>query len=215
MSATLALKVAAPVFAFAVAGLIWAAAGPLAAGLSLITFLLGVVTSELDHMRWKPVAETGEAPAADSAFLALLAAGAVAPDASPPEPEQPAGPPKRNFRCTAEGLAIGSGKSRLALVQRARRERPPVSAPPEPQAGLAEAGYAVIDDELFAPVEAEPESVQPSEPSAVQPATVLVLPVEPPAAQPAPKASRTARTEPPPPTVRIFHAAHAERVGRR
>lgn len=199
MSATLVLKVAAPIFAFAVSGLIWAVAGPLPAGLSLVTFLLGVVTSELDHMRWKAV-EAPEAAESDSAFLALLEAGEGSAAAAPIEPPPR---PRHVYRCTREGLAIGSGSRRLGLVQRSQQELGKVEEPPAAPgpAPLFEIGLT-LDEELFAPAPAP--TPQPAEGSRPEPA-----PLEPALAGPA------RRADPPPPTVTVFRASYGARVGRR
>jgi hypothetical protein len=199
MSATLALKVAAPVFAFAVAGLIWAVAGPLAAGLSLVTFLLGVVTSELDHMRWKAVEDPASDAAADSALMALLEARAPAE----PLPE-PAPRPRHYYRATANELAIGSGRGRRSLEQRTRRER---AAPPAPAPAVPDILQA-IEEELFAPAPALPELPEPA------PVLEAALRPEPAAAGGRPE-FRAIRAEPPPPKVTVFRSAYAERAGRR
>lgn len=115
MSATLFLRWLTPVFALAVAATIWILAGPMAAGLGLVTFLLGVVTAELHHVRWSPVEGTAHA-ASDSAFLALLEAEQGVRQPAP----APAAPPKRNYQATRRELAIGSGEIRLELGERLR-----------------------------------------------------------------------------------------------
>ena len=147
----LLLRWVVPVFALAVAATVFALAGPVAAGLSLVTFLLGVVTSELHHMRWSAVEQPSHA-AQDGAFLALMDTEAGRTAATAPEPvatvaEEPAPLPKRNFRPVLRELAIGSGEIRLPLVERrglhaaaartrdaVRTEAPkvPESRPPEP-----------------------------------------------------------------------------------
>lgn len=116
MSLTLVLKCLTPVLAAAVAGLVWWLAGPIAAGLAGVTFLLGVVTSELHQVRWSAV----ETSPSDSALLAML-------DAAPGR-----GRPKRTYRTTSDGLAIGSGVARTTLAARSRRELAPPKAPAPP-----------------------------------------------------------------------------------
>ena len=204
MSATLALKVAAPVFAFAIAGLIWAVAGPLAAGLSLVTFLMGVVTSELDHMRWRPVAEPAADPGADSALLALMEVRGSAP------PEPAAAPPPRPrhyYRATRNEMAIGSGGRRRTLQQRTWR------APPSPLAPEPVGPYTLQADEeelfaaAFGPVSDSTNLSEPDQDLAPVRANAV----------PAGGAAelRASRAEPPPPKVTVFRSAYAERVGRR
>lgn len=119
MSAMLLLRWAVPLFSPAVAATVFALAGPVAAGLSLVTFLLGVVTSELHHMRWSAVEQPSHA-GADSAFLALLdtEAGRAAVEPAMAAMPEPPPAPKRNFRPELKELAIGSGEIRLPLTER-------------------------------------------------------------------------------------------------
>jgi hypothetical protein len=164
MSATLFLRWLTPVFALAVAATIWILAGPLAAGLALVTFLLGVATAELHHVRWSPVDAAAHA-ASDSAFLALLEAerGGGQVVAAPPEA------PKRNYRATRRELAIGSGEIRLELEERLRlhvaarvRPKPQPKAPPPVS---TEAAQAFAQFEAVAP----PPPARPALSEAVEP----------------------------------------------
>jgi hypothetical protein len=121
MSMMLVFKWLTPAFALAVVATVWIVGGPMAAGLCMIAFLLGVASCELHHMRWTAVEEAAPAAESDSAFLALMAANRVAPAAEAIDPETPPAvpePPKRNFRVTARGMATGSGEIRLELRER-------------------------------------------------------------------------------------------------
>jgi hypothetical protein len=160
MSAMLLLRWVVPVFALAVAATVFVIAGPMAAGLTFVAFLLGVVTSELHHMRWSPVEAPSHA-AADSAFLALLdtEAGRAAPPAAAPEPP-PA--PKRNFQPVVREMAIGSGEIRLPLVERrglhARASQSRTAVRTVAPMLLEPARPELAEPELAAVVEPEPRS---------------------------------------------------------
>lgn len=131
MSMVLVLKCAALGFALAIAATVGVLAGPVSAGLALVTFLLGVAANELFHMRLSPV-DAGAHAAADSAFLALLAAGDGARAEVPSSPLAVALlPPKRNFRLTSDAIATGSGLHRTELTARRRRHIPPPRPGPE------------------------------------------------------------------------------------
>ena len=98
MSAMLVFKWLTPAFAVAVVATVWIVGGPMAAGLCMIAFLLGVASCELHHMRWTAVEDAAPAAESDSAFMALMAAGAgVAPAATaaatPVERRPPSGNP--------------------------------------------------------------------------------------------------------------------------
>lgn len=121
MSMMLVFKWLTPAFALAVVATVWIVGGPMAAGLCMIAFLLGVASCELHHMRWTAVEEVAPAAESDSAFLALMAAGRETTPAEAPAAEAPPAipePPKRNFRVTARGMATGSGEIRLELSER-------------------------------------------------------------------------------------------------
>lgn len=183
----LALRCVAPAFALVGGVTVWAMAGPMAAGLALVIFILGVATSELHHLRWSHVDEVVltaaefEALADGVAPRAMATAPVTEPDLAA-EPE-PLIAPKRDFQCTRPELAIGSGRSRLELRERRRSlaARPPISrrrpepvhaftpAPrpaPEPtlQAALVpEAAVALVAAANDVPAAAAPALVTPAE----------------------------------------------------
>lgn len=225
MGVMLVLRCAALGFAIAVAATVGVLAGPVPAGLALVTFLLGAVTNEMFQMRFSSV-EGAAAPASepggsDSAFLALLQAGTsgetAAPGASPLAlPAQPPPPPKRNFRATCEGLAIGSGQIRLELVKRRRLHataaawradaeqapKPQVAPPTSPLATKPEP--AAREETLLAERAPEPKPEPRPEPvPQPEPAPVASDP------RPAPAASR--HDGPPPPRVTVLAGPGVER----
>ncbi len=230
MSVLLVFRWLVPLFALAVAATVWLVGGPLAAGLCMVAFLLGVVTCELHHMRWTSVEEP--TAASDSAFLALMAAsGQTAPveAAAPPSaPEPPPPPPKRNFRLTCQDLAIGSGEIRLELVARHRlhvdaaaRPRDGVGRPEPARAACTEAVESQPPmSELPEPEVAEP--VLQLEPDMVE---LLLVPVPEsrPEPRPEPQAEPTStlsagaprpglgNSEVPPPRVTVLAAPGPDR----
>ncbi|MBW3618548.1 MAG: hypothetical protein KY446_12560 [Proteobacteria bacterium] len=226
MSGLLVFRWLVPLFALAVAATVWLVGGPLAAGLCMVAFLLGVVTCELHHMRWTSVEEP--TAASDSAFLALMAAGGqMAPReaAAPPSaPEPPPPPPKRNFRLTCQDLAIGSGEIRLELVARRRlhleaaaRPREGVGRPEPARAACAEAV------ESQPPMSELPESEVPESVLQLEPDMVELLLVPVPEPRPEPQAEPTStlsagaprhglgNSEVPPPRVTVLAAPGPDR----
>lgn len=118
MSATLALRCAAALFGLIGAATVLALAGPLAAGITVSAFLLGLASGELHHLRFSGV-ETETLSAADAELMGLVIARGAEELAS--EAVTPVRiPPRRKFRCECQGLAIGSGQSRTGLADRTR-----------------------------------------------------------------------------------------------
>lgn len=107
MRVMLAFRVAAPVFAFTGAVIVWLLAGPMAAGFTAAAFLLGVAAAGLGPLKV-------EAEADEALF------GEAEPEALAPAPElrSPRAAPRRTFRCTAQAMAIGSGRGRTGLSDR-------------------------------------------------------------------------------------------------